>query len=107
MVIKLTVVIIEGYHFTNSIQNLSLIHVSRLMLYMDEIIGVHPCGFQCSRSTTDQIFCIHQILEKKWEYEGTAYQLFIDFKKAYDSIMREVLYTFLISFGIPMKLVRN
>jgi hypothetical protein len=24
--------------------------------------------FQCNRSTTDEIFCIHQILEKKWEY---------------------------------------
>ena len=34
------------------------------------------------------------------------HQLFIDFKKAYDSIRREVLYNILIEFGIPMKLVR-
>ena len=33
------------------------------------------------------------------------HQLFIDFKKAYDSVRREVLYN-LIEFGIPMKLVR-
>ena len=33
-------------------------------------------------------------------------QLFIDFKKAYDSVRREVLYNILIEFGIPMKLVR-
>jgi len=33
-------------------------------------------------------------------------QLFIDFKKAYDSFGREVLYNILIEFGIPMKLVR-
>jgi hypothetical protein len=32
--------------------------------------------------------------------------LFIDFKKAYDSVRREVLYNILIEFGIPMKLVR-
>ena len=32
-------------------------------------------------------------------------QLFIDFKKAYDSVMREVLYNIPIEFGIPMKLV--
>ena len=34
------------------------------------------------------------------------YRLFIDFKKAYDSVRREVLYNILIAFGIPMKLVR-
>ena len=33
-------------------------------------------------------------------------QLFIDLKKAYDSVRREVLYNILIEFGIPMKLVR-
>jgi len=35
-----------------------------------------------------------------------VYQLFIDFKKAYDSIRRAVLYNILIEFGIPMKLIR-
>ena len=34
------------------------------------------------------------------------HQLFIDSKKAYDSVRREVLYNILIKFGIPMKLVR-
>jgi hypothetical protein len=33
-------------------------------------------------------------------------QLFIDFKKACDSIKREVLYNILVEFGIPKKLVR-
>jgi hypothetical protein len=47
-----------------------------------------------------------QILEKKWEYNEIVHQLFIDFKKAYDSIRREVLYNILIEFGLPMKLVR-
>jgi hypothetical protein len=52
----------------------------------------------------DQIFCIRQILEKKWEYNGTVHQLSIDFKKAYDSVRREALYNNLIEFGIPRKL---
>jgi hypothetical protein len=54
----------------------------------------------------DQIFYIWQILEKKWEYNGMVHQLFIDFKKAYDSIKREVLYNILVEFGVPKKLVR-
>jgi hypothetical protein len=54
----------------------------------------------------DQIFYIRQILGKKWKYNGTVHQIFIDFKKAYDSIKREVLYNILLEFGIPKKLVR-
>jgi hypothetical protein len=75
-----------------------------LSTYIDEIIGSRQCGFRCNRSTTDQIFCIRQILEKEWEYNETVHQLFIDFKKAYDSVRREVLYSILIEFGVPMNL---
>jgi sorting nexin-29 len=85
---------------------LSNILLSRLTPYVDEIIGDHQCGFQRNRSTTDQIFYIHQTLEKKWEHNGTVHKLFIDFSKAYDSVKREVLYKILIEFGIPKKLVR-
>jgi len=35
-----------------------------------------------------------------------VHKLFIDFKKAYDSVRREVWYNILIEFGIPMTLVR-
>jgi hypothetical protein len=38
--------------------------------------------------------------------QETLHQLFIDFKKAYDSVRREVLYNILIEFGVPMKLDR-
>jgi hypothetical protein len=64
------------------------------------------CAFRRNRSTTDRILCIGQILEKKWEYNEAVHQLFIDFKKAYDSVRREVLYNIVIEFGIAMKLVR-
>ena len=48
--------------------------------------------YLCNRLPTDHIFCIWQILEKKWEYNEAVHQLFIDFKKTYDSVRREVLY---------------
>jgi sorting nexin-29 len=77
--------------------------LSRLIPYAHEIIWDHQCGFRHNRSTTDQIFYIRQILEKKWNYNGTVHQLFIDFKKAYDSVRREALYNVRIEFGIPRK----
>jgi hypothetical protein len=46
------------------------------------------------------------MLEKKWEAEDIL-QLFIDFKKAYDSVRREILYKILIEFSIPRKLVNK
>jgi hypothetical protein len=51
----------------------------------------------------DLIFCISGIL-KKWEYNGTQHQPLVDFKKAYASVRREVLYNILIQFVISMEL---
>jgi hypothetical protein len=64
---------------------LSNILLSRLSPHIDEIIADHQCGFWPNRLTTDQILCIHQTLEEKWEYNETLYQLFVDLKKGYDS----------------------
>jgi hypothetical protein len=35
-----------------------------------------------------------------------VHQLFIDFKKTYDSVKREVPYNILLEFGVPKNLVR-
>ena len=53
----------------------------RLTPYAAEIIGDHQGRYQHNRSTIDHIFCIHQLLEKKWEYKETVHKLFIDLKK--------------------------
>jgi len=84
----------------NTYKILSNILLSRLIPYAKEIIGDHQCGFRSKRSTIDHIFCIRQILEKKWEYNEEVHQLFIDFKKAYDSVRREVLYKILIELSL-------
>jgi hypothetical protein len=46
-----------------------------------------------------------QLLEKKWEYNETVFQLFVNFKKPYDSVKREVPYSILLQFGMPKKKV--
>jgi hypothetical protein len=50
---------------SNSYKIVSNILLSRLISYADEIIGDHQCGYSYNRSTTDQIFYICEILEKK------------------------------------------
>jgi sorting nexin-29 len=71
-----------------------------------KLLGTISVGF----STTDKLLIRNSAFvrywRKKWEYNETVYQLFIDFKKAYDSVRREVLYNIVIEFGVAMKLVR-
>jgi hypothetical protein len=69
---------------------LSNIFISRISPSIDEIIGDPLSCFRRNRTTTEQIFCFRQILEKKWEHRETVNQLFTDIKKAYDSVRREV-----------------
>ena len=69
---------------TNKI--LSNILLSRLNPYAEEFTVDHQGGFRLNRSTTDHLFCIRQILEKNWEQNEEMHQLFIDIKKAFDSV---------------------
>jgi hypothetical protein len=58
---------------------------------------------------TDKLLIRFSAFVRYWrqngEYNETVHQLFIDFKKAYDSVRRKVLYNIPIEFGVPMKLV--
>ena len=65
-------------------------------------ISLLPTAYKLLSSILkSKVFCIRQIRGKK----GILHQLLIDFKKAYDSIRREVVYNILIEFSIPMNLV--
>ena len=97
------IIVIKGLiTFANYIQNFIQHPAVKVTSYAEEIIGDYQSECQRNRSTTDHIFCIRQILEKNWEYNEAVHHLFIDFKKAYDSVRREVLCKILIEFGIPM-----
>jgi hypothetical protein len=43
---------------------------------------------------------------EKWVYNRSVHQLFIDFKKAYDLVRREVLHNLILVFWVPKKLNR-
>jgi hypothetical protein len=52
----------SGISLLSTSDKMLLNMLSRLCPYIDEIIGDHQCGFRCNRSTTDEIFCVHQII---------------------------------------------
>jgi hypothetical protein len=61
---------LNNYHGISSLLSASYKILSNILLsilspYVDEIIRDHHCRFQHNRSTTDQIFCIRHIVEKK------------------------------------------
>jgi hypothetical protein len=66
-----------------------------------KVLGIISVGFDVTDQLLIRYFAFIQILEKKWEYNETVHQLFIDLKKAYDLVRREILY----SIFIPMKLL--
>ena len=63
--------------FASTYKILFDILLSRLTQYAEEITGDHQCGFRRNTSTTDHIFYIRHIFEKKWEYNETMHQLWM------------------------------
>lgn len=60
---------------------------------------------QNDRNTTDQLFSIN-IHEKRYECNITMYQLFVDYKQAFDGVNREKLKKVLIEYCVPPKIMR-
>jgi hypothetical protein len=59
--------------FSTTYKILSDFLPSKLIPYAQEIIGNHQCVFRRNRSTTDHIFLILSILEKKWKYNEAVH----------------------------------
>lgn len=84
----------------------SNILLSKISLFAENILDEYQCGFRRGRGTIDQIFVMRQIFEKCWEYKVNLHMLFIDFRQAFDSIVRDNLFNALIGFRVPSKLIR-
>jgi hypothetical protein len=72
-----------------------------------ELMGIISLGFDVTvHLLIIHVCCIYEIHEKKRKYCEAENQLFMDLKKADDSLRKEVLYNILTEFGIPVKRVR-
>jgi hypothetical protein len=68
-----------------------------------KLLGIISVGFDIPYQLLIRFSAFVRYWRKKWEYNETVHQLFIDFKKAYDSVRREVLYNICIEFRRPWK----
>ena len=77
----------------------------RLVKWLDEreLIKDEQNGFMKGRSTVDHINTITSIIETRKKCKLSTYVAFIDFKKAYDSINRALLFNKLENLGISSK----
>jgi hypothetical protein len=71
-----------------------------------KLLGIISVGFDVTDQLPIRFFAFVRYWRKKWEYNEIVHQQFIDFKKVYDSVRRNVLYNILIEFEVPMKQVK-
>jgi hypothetical protein len=99
---KLTVVFIGISLLSALYKMLPSILLSSLSQYIETFIGDDQYGFRRNRSNINQVLCVRQILENKWEYNETVHQPFVDLKKEFDSVRKEILYNILKKIGVPI-----
>ncbi len=77
----------------------------RLQNVIEEVLPDSQCGFRGGRGCVDMIFSARQIVEMAREHNTKVYMLFVDHRKAYDSIPRQALWLVLRKYGIPSVMV--
>ncbi|CAB1102236.1 unnamed protein product [Ectocarpus sp. CCAP 1310/34] len=72
----------------------------------NNILSEKQCGFRPGRSTVDMLFVVRRLQALGLRKKIPLYMFFVDLKKAYDSVDREMLWKVLVRAGIPVKLIK-
>ena len=84
---------------------LSRILQERLQLVAERVLPDSQGGFRQGWGCVDMIFVARQLVEKAREHNCLLFTLFIDLKKAYDSVPRAALWQVLEQYGVPPTLL--
>ena len=77
----------------------------RLQAVAEDVLPDSQCGFRRGGGCSDMVFTARQLMEKAVEHDSELYVLFVDLRKAYDSIPGSALWLVLRNLGIPPKLL--
>ena len=79
--------------------------LNRIRPHLDPLLRKNQAGFRPGRSCAQQIHILRRIMEGFREHQLPLIATFVDFKKAFDSINRSVIFSVLRHYGIPETLV--
>ena len=74
--------------------------------YVEAILAEEQAGFRPGRSTVEQVFALKMLIQHRIEKkDGKVFAVFIDYKKAFDRVWHDGLFSVLQQYGVPPKLI--
>ena len=78
---------------------------ARIRLIVNEQVGEEQFGFRKRYGTTDALFILRQLIERKLEFGQDSYCGFLDLERAYDKINRQMIAPILRLYGVPEEII--
>ena len=80
--------------------------LDKLKPQAEKIIAEEKAGFRGGRSTTEQIFNLRILCEKYLQHQQDLYHIFIDFKKAFDTVCHAALWATMKKYNVSTNLIQ-
>ncbi|XP_068208249.1 uncharacterized protein [Palaemon carinicauda] len=81
--------------------------LNRLRPQAEEIIAEEQAGFRRGRSTTEQIFNLRVLCEKYSQHQQDIFNVFIDYKRAFDRVWHDALCATMNRYNMGQKLIQT
>ena len=95
----------RGISLTSVIAKIVKMILNRLQEKLDGKLRPNQNGFRPGRSTTSHILALRRVIEGVKSHNRKAIILYVDFRKAFDSIHRGKMFKILKAYGIPPRLL--
>lgn len=79
--------------------------LKRIQEHVDEKLRNEQNGFRPRRSALQHVMVLRRIMEEATAHKLEAHFIFVDYKKAFDSVNRSLLASIMETYGIPKVLV--
>ena len=80
--------------------------LNRLKPQAGQIIAEEQAGFRPEHSTTEQIFNLRILCERCLQHQQDLFHVFVDFKKAFDSVWHAALWSIMKLYNINANLIK-